>query len=234
MTRLIVPAFLLPEVLFVQVGLGGVAVGAATLGNSGALSYIAISPSITAANVVLISGAAAATGGAAGTGAGSNAGGLASTIAAIGNCPLASLGIFNFIAGQVGSISGAIAGANGAQGASVTWAGTGIPLCSGAGGGTVGTNNTDFAGGKISSSSGAYPTVDGGIAAQGAGQTGPLLVKPWRSGGGTGGGTGGAALTVAGSGGSGNLGCGGGGGGGGATGGGGGAGGPGYVLIVSW
>src|SRR5262245_26334087 len=75
MSRLIIPAMLLPDSLYVQVGVGGASVGAGTLGNPGAVSFVSIIPASNGTNIVLYSGAAAALGGAAGTAAGNNAGG---------------------------------------------------------------------------------------------------------------------------------------------------------------
>lgn len=103
-TRVLIPASLLPDRLYIQVGAGGV--GAPTTGgtgSSGVLSYVSIAPSatITASNIVAVSGTAAATGGQA-----SNTNGAGSTAATIANMPLAGLGRFQAIVGQAGAVGG--------------------------------------------------------------------------------------------------------------------------------
>jgi hypothetical protein len=237
--RLLVPAILIPDALYIQVGVGGASVGAGTLGNPGKSSFVAFAPlsAFNAVNQLLDSDNAAALGGAAGTSAGSNAGGAGATVALQGGAVLLVLGLFQAIAGGAGSASGAIAGANGAVGVQIQWQTTTNSLSlGGVGGGTVGTNNTDFAGGQFLSNGTPiiFPTIAGGLAGGGAGQPGQLFPKPFRVCGGTGGGTFGTGVVVGGRGGEGAIGCGGGGGGGGVTGGAGGRGGDGYVLIVSW
>ena len=233
-TRIFLPVLFLPDILYVQVGSGGASVGAGTLGNPGAISYVSLIQSTNSSATIITSGNAAAAGGAAGTSAGSNAGGNGGTAFSNANAYHVMFGIFTAIAGQNGSASGAISGANGAAGVAITWANASTCLCGGSGGGTVGTNNTDFAGGAINGIANLFPTINGGVAAQGAGNNGSEFEKPLRCGGGSGGGTGGAAGLVGGRGGDGALGCGGGGGGGGTTGGSSGRGGDGYVAIISW
>ena len=63
-SRLIIPAFMVSDRLYIQVAIGGAGVAAGGSGNSGVgnLSYISIAPgSVAAANLYLVSGAAAAT-----------------------------------------------------------------------------------------------------------------------------------------------------------------------------
>lgn len=125
-------------------------------------------------------------------------------------------------------------------------------ISGGAGGGGTPTANTNFTGGNITGA-GLIPTLSGGAAGGGAGQSGifwgaaggivsaDLLMAsaafsghgPFAMTGGSGGGTNGAAGT-GGAGGDGAFGCGGAGGGGGVTGGAGGRGGSGLVLISAW
>lgn len=107
-TRITISAVCVPDQLFIQVGAGGAGVGSGggTAG-SGVLSYICIAPDTAASNTLAVSGAAAAVGGGTGTGAAVGAAGTAGTIATIGAMPLAGLGQFAFIAGQIGIAGGA-------------------------------------------------------------------------------------------------------------------------------
>jgi len=230
-TRVLVPGFLLPETLYVQVGAGGQGVGSGggTAG-SGVLSYVSIAPNTTASNIVAISGAAAAVGGGTGTAAAVGAAGTAGTIAVIGSMPLAGLGNFNMIAGQVGVAGGAVAGAVGtAQTIPVT-----SVLCTGGSGG-AGTTSADFAGGAFTAISNSWlseqrPATPTAGSYNGSG--GLQLWEPFFSFGGGGGSSSNAG--IGGAGGNGAYGAGGGGGGGGTTGGRGGDGGSGVVIIISW
>jgi hypothetical protein len=102
-SRVTIPAFLLPDRLYIQVGAGGQGVGSGGgTGGSGILSYVAVAPDTTVSNVIVLSGAAAPTGGGTGTAAAVGAAGVAGTIAVIGSMPLAGLGQFDLIAGQIG------------------------------------------------------------------------------------------------------------------------------------
>ena len=71
-----------------------------------------------------MSGAAPAVGGGTGTGAALGAAGTAGTIATIGAMPLAGMGSYAFIAGQIGVQGGAITGG---AGTSVTIPVTSVP-----------------------------------------------------------------------------------------------------------
>lgn len=225
-------ADVLPRQLFILAGNGGSgSTGTGVAGTVGARSCVGdrINAIASSANIVMISEAAAATGGVAGTAAGGQAGGTAATIATN------VLGMYMgwavslvFIAGQAGAAAGAL----GAVGASTTPGQSGLPVCAGAGGGSVTTTNTDVAGGQIVANS-PIVGIPGGLAAAGNGNDGYALKMPWIGVGGTGGGTAGAAGT-GGKGGRGGPGSGGGGGGSGVTGGGGGDGGPGVVMIAWW
>lgn len=222
-------ASMLPNVLYIQTSQGGTAsTGSGVAGGVGGRTYIGVRPSITAADLVMISGAADAGGGAAGTVAAGGAGGAAGTIATAALASFSSLAIgLDFIAGDVGVVGGAQTGAAGtAQVALAT-----VPLTGGAGGGGVTT--TDFAGGAITGA-GIAPTRAGGTAnAAGAKALNGLSNElPWYSLGGAGGGTDNDA--VGGEGGDAGTGSGGGGGGGGATGGLGGRGGDGMCIIVAF
>lgn len=228
-TRVTIPAFFLPDTLYVQVGAGGAGVTTGTAG-SGVLSYVAVAPNTTATNVIARSGAAGAAGGTTGTGAAVGAAGAAGTIATIATMPLAGMGHFDLIAGQIGVAGGAVAGGNGTAQALPT---TAVITTGGTGGG--GTTAADFAGGAWTAVAGsllsekrpATPAAGSFDGSSGFMVTGPLFFF---------GGTGGSSSNagVGGVGGNGSYGSGGGGGGGGTTGGMGGDGGPGIVIITSW
>lgn len=228
-STVLIPLILLPDTLYFMIpvgGQGGRTSGAT--GASGSRSFVSIANNTTAANVVLQSGSAAATGGTGGSVAGSAAAGVAGTIATDVQCLFANLGITKFQSGKIGSIGGVVGGGAGASNTILT----SHQLCGGAGGGTTPAANTDFAGGA-QTGAGLFPTVAGGTGGGGNGNGVPVaLWRPFFSYGGVGGGTGGAGNGGAGS--NGGIGSGGGGGGGGITFGAGGDGGPGYGLIVCW
>lgn len=232
--RALFPIMLLPDVLYIQVGTGGA--GGASSGSAGAVggvTYVSAAPNVAPAFLFAVAPNGTAPGGAAGTAAGSNAGGSGPGSASAAQMLLVSAGLFVAIAGSAGGASGAISGANGAVGGAIS-AFAINQVCAGSGGGTVGTNDANFAGGNLNASTSLIPsTISGGAAGGGKGPSGWTSKKPWFSTGGLGGGTNGAS-GVGGAGGDGAIGSGGGGGGGGVTGGAGGSGGPGYVLIVSW
>lgn len=239
-SRLLVPTFLLPDSLYIQVGVGG-AGGAATVGGgAGSNSYIMFSPlAFLAQNSLLSSNTNAPGGGGAGTGAAVGAAGTVPTIATA--AVESTIGQFSATVGIVGSAGGAIAGGNGTD---VTAWGT-LPLSPGAGG--AGAATTNFNGGNQTPSAAVnfqnvnYPATTGAIALGGTGGTTAaniggagvsFLSAPFIQSGGAGGGSNTAG--TGGDGGRGGIGCGGGGGGKGITGGRGGSGGNGIVVIFSW
>lgn len=244
-TRLITPSFFLPDVLYVQVGQGGL--GGATSGTAGAPgtnSYISLGHSNAAPNVILASGINAPGGGGAGTGAAAGAAGSVPTVAT--TVATHQYGHWFGTVGLVG-VAGGFTATTGQVGNSVTaWglpAATPIPLSPGAGGGGIGTSNTEFAGGGQTANAAVdwgnrnWPITAGFLAPGGAGVggNGSAGVMSWQPFFMTGGGGGGTNNTgVGGSGGNGGIGCGGGGGGSGITGGRGGNGGSGLVMIISW
>ena len=225
----LIPAILIPDVLFVQVGAGGAGVGSGggTAG-SGLISHLSVAPDNGTTNLVISSSLAGPGGGGTGTAAAVGAAGAVSTNSNLGNWQGLALGsrVGN---GQVGVAGGAVAGAIG----TAQTIPTGLPIMAGAGG--AGTTSADFAGGAItgvasSRVSEARPATP--AAGSFDGSAGPQLWKPFFSFGGCGGSASNAG--VGGRGGDGAIGAGGGGGGGGTTGGRGGDGGPGLVVIVSW
>jgi hypothetical protein len=243
-SRLLVPSFLLPDTLYVQVGVGGLGGAATVAGGAGTNSHILFSPlAFLAQNSLLSSNTNAPGGGGAGALAAVGTAGTVPTVAT--QAVEATIGIFSTIVGLVGSTGGAFAGG---AGTSVTAWGA-RPLSPGAGG--AGCNNADFNGGAITAAAAInftrinFPTTAGAVAAGGTGGTtdanegsagvmfldGPFLQSGGAGGGSNHAGTGG---TAAGDGGKGGIGCGGGGGGAGVIAGRGGNGGNGIVAIFSW
>jgi hypothetical protein len=239
-TKLIIPSFLLPNSLYIRVGVGGLGGNVSTAGGAATTSHVLFSPLAYAAQNSLISSESTPAGGggaglvgaagAAGTAADGAAGSVHST-----------LGIFSGVVGQAGGAGGAITGG---AGTSIT-AWSIRPVSSGAGG--AGCNNTNFNGGSIVPVSDFnfpkinFSSVVGAIAAGGSGGNAALIHggagvnfidAPFVQSGGGGGGT--FAAGTAGNGGKGGIGCGGGGGGAGQTAGRGGNGGNGLVAIFSW
>lgn len=230
-TRVVIPFYFLPDVLYIQVGQGGqgVSSGGGTAG-SGVLSYVAVAPNTTATNVLAVSGNAAAVGGGTGTGAAVGAAGTAGTIATIANCPLAGLGYYQFIAGQIGVAGGAVAGAVGTAQSIPT---TSVITMGGSGG--AGTTSADFAGGLFTAISNSYLSEqrpETPAAGSNNGSGGVQMWKPFFSFGGGGGSS--SNTGIGGNGGNGAYGAGGGGGGAGTTGGRGGNGGTGIVIMTAW
>jgi hypothetical protein len=234
-SSLFIPSFFLPDVLYILAGDGGQGGATATIGTAGGISYVSLSPSITAPNVVIQSNTLAAGGGGAGT-ATTAAGGTGGTIATI--TAFGTLGKFSAIAGQTGASAPSGIG-NTAGTATTAWAS--IPISAGASGGS--TTGTNVAGGPITPQAATsftylnWPNAAGAVAAAGGaaagnGSAGVNIWKPFRSSGAAGGGT--STTAGGGVGGGAGIGSGGGGGGAGVTGGRGGNGGPGMVLIISW
>lgn len=215
LSRSIIPTFYLPQVLFVQPG-----VGPGGTGNS----IVRVSPTAgLGANVVVF----AAQGGTGGNGTATAAGaaGAAAAIATNNNTVYGCYGAWVPTSGMAGGAGGAHTGA---VGFSVpfggNWAGSG-----GAGG--AGCTAAEFAGGAITGA-GPIQTVPGGGPGAIPGNAGATLLRPLSYTGGSGGGSSNTAAGAAG--GDGAPGCGGGGGGAGVTTGGlGGRGGPGVVIITA-
>jgi hypothetical protein len=249
-----IPAFMVPDVLYIQCGHGGrqpAALVAGAAGVAGIVTYISIEPfttNPTTNDLFLIapggSGGTAATTAVAG---GAGLGGIAPTIATM---PLAGRGFFSLFNGQNGSSGGGVPG----NGANVTIPTTGVMVTGGSGGG--GKSATVFGtGGTITTPTGGVSTgstdffplsITAAVAAAGAtpagiGRDGIIVRNMIMNLGGAGGGS--ASETsggIAGAGGNGAPGCGGGGAGGSSVTAGvttlarPGNGGDGFVLIASW
>ena len=221
--RGIIPAFLVPDNLYILIGKGGI--GAKISGGgggTGGISYVALQPSISEQTLICKSSNTAAQGGLA-AGGGGSAGTLPSTITPA----FSNLGLFTAIAGVAGNSGG---NNTGTGGSSQTALASNI-VSSGAGGG--GKTASVFGGGGSIDPAQVILTsvVKGGVTAGQDGANGYGTLQPFC---GTGG-SGGAGITTGtgGKGGNGFYGGGGGGGGGGsATGGFGGNGGDGLVIIT--
>lgn len=227
--RLLIPAFFVPDVLYIVCPVGGEGGAAGVAGTDGRLSEIQFFIGNSNNRTILSSGATAANGGEPGTGSGGGAGGAAGSTAAATNCPLSTLGVFSSAAGIAGANGGAHTGAAGTSLGPLN----AIATCGGTGGGGVGTDDVDRAGGNINIVGDAFiPGFAGGAAGGGAGNPGYFSRKAFWSVGGSGGGSDGGG--AGGAGGNGSFGSGGGGGGAGTTGGAGGRGGDGLVVIVAF
>jgi hypothetical protein len=237
-TSMYVPAFLIPDNLYIQVGLGGFGGEAqttnATNGNSGSAggtSYVALYPSYTGTTQVgnLLLSANGGSGGAGGTSTTGTAG-AAGTATTVGSTSPSYLGL-----GQFTSTVGQAGGAS-----SVSSAPTALTINNITGGGSAGggisSAGTAYAGGSINSPSSliSYLTSLAGGAVGSNGNYGYGIKKPIMYTGGTGGG--GLVSGAAGSGGNGAVGSGGGGGGASTatSSGAGGNGGNGIVIITSY
>jgi hypothetical protein len=221
-TRVTLPTFILPDVFFANVALGGLGGNAGAVGAAGAISYVSLQPNNTRGNLLVQSGGAP-TGGGVGTGAAvGTAGSGGAVVVVTGAGSFSAFGGMLSYAGIAGGAGGAIAGG---VGSAVSW-GTGLNICGGSGG--AGTTSADFAGGAITGS-GWFPSIAGGLAAA-RGNDGFLSNVPFGSCGGSGGGSSNAG--TGGDGGNGAIGSGGGGAGAGVTGGRGGNGGNGLVILV--
>jgi hypothetical protein len=236
LSRLLIPAFVLPDTFYIHPGRGGRAQTTANFaGNGGLASWVAIAPSTgapAAQTAILL-----ANGGSGGAGAASTAG-AAGAAATATSAMFQNYGIPVWIAGQAGTAGSATT--SGAVTAITPFSSSGIPVSGGAGGG-----NASAVGGNINAIAGLNPIISGGAAATGnPGRDGisqALLNWGPKSGalfstGGAGGGGNGAA--AAGNGGNGGPGSGGGGGGScnnaAGTSGDGGAGGPGFVIVMGF
>lgn len=242
-STVVLPAFFVPDILYIQAGTGGV--GTATQGVAGAaglVTYVGVEPSTTlAANTILLQ-ANGGSGGGASAAAAASTGGAAGTVVAITNMPLAGRGKYSFLAGQAGT-----AGGFGATGTSVTMPTTGLMVTGGAGGGGAGTTN-GASGGNITGFGipQYFPPLSGGSGAIAVAAARPGIglfsaSNYMRNYGGSGGGGGSnSSGGLPGAGGDGAPGSGGGGSGGATTFAGAntiakaGNGGPGFVIIITW
>jgi hypothetical protein len=228
LTRVVAPAIVVPDFLFLNVPSGGL--GGAS-GSNGAIStntQIGVIPSFASSSTCICQ-AAAGNFGSVGTGAAGGSGG-GSPSATSASVSFMNLGPFVSAAGAAG-----VAGGASGAGTATTSLSNSMVLCGGAGGGGCTSGNVEAAGGNVNRAvtigpQWLPPQLDGGAASGGAGKDGLFSFAPLWGLGGSGGGS--SAASTGGKGGSGGIGGGGGGGGAGATGGAGGDGGPGCVIII--
>jgi len=196
--RGLIPAFLLPDTLYILVGKGGIGSSTPAPGPNGGISYIALQPSTSEQTLICKSSTTTASGGI------GTAGGSGATISIVSLSAFGNLGLFTAIAGVNGNNSGSGSEAGGGQAALATNLTTG-------GGGGGGKIPTAFGvGGSITAASAILTsTVNGGTTTGQNGASGYGTLKPFC---GTGGGGGAGIQGSSGSGGNGGdgfYGCGG-------------------------
>lgn len=185
--RGIIPAFLLPDTLYILVGKGGAGgVGNSVPGESGGISYIGLQPSTSEQTLICKSS----------TTAPSNST-TAPTISVVALSAFGNLGLFT-----------AIAGIGGSNGGNQTALATSL-VTSGAAGGSKGTGTFTPGANIISASAILTTQVNGGVTDAQNGADGYGTLQPFCGTGGAGGA--GSAVTSGGIGGNGFYGCGGGG-----------------------
>jgi len=217
--RGLIPAFLLPDNLYILVGKGGLGPsGVAIAGGTGGISYIGLQPSTSEQTLICKSSTTVAGGGNTNTAAGT-----APTISVVALSAFGNLGLFTAIAGVAGS-GGSSGTGNGSGQAAL-----GTTLVTGGGGGGGRSVSLFGTGGTITSASAILTTpVSGGITNGQNGANGYGTLQPFCGTGGAGGA--GATAGIGGAGGDGWYGCGGGGAGGGSLKGG--QGGDGLIIIT--
>lgn len=236
-SRLLIPAMFLPDTIYLKPGNGGAgATTVNTAGGNGTASYISLTPDVATYLGMIIMTQSGGSGGAASTTAGA-AGAAGSATTGF----LQGVGLWQSVAGQIGTPGATLAGTVGTTQTSTT--GTGFTITTGGAGG----GNGSGAGGGITGS-GAWPTLSGGTGTTGgAGSVGAgfdrpidlLLNRSYETNFVFSGGTGGGGHTTGTAGNGGNASYGGGGGGGGAASGAGvsgngGNGGDGFIIVMWW
>jgi hypothetical protein len=218
--RGIIPAFLLPDILYILVGKGGAgSTTNSTNGVSGGISYIGLQPSTSEQTLICKSSTTTAQ--------------CSTTPATISSIPLSAfgnLGLFTAIAGVGGGVNGFTTPTAGGSQAAL-----GTSLVTGGGGGGGKSTSTFSSGGSITAASVILTTqVNGGVANAQDGENGYGTLIPFCGTGGGGGAGRQGDSGLGGNGGNGWYGCGGGGAGGttSATGLRGGNGGDGLVIIT--
>ena len=191
--RGIIPAFLLPDIIYIDVASKGLGGTSGALGTTGGISYVALAPRVLEETLICKSSNAAAGRGVVASTAAGGAGGAAATVASTTTTAFGNLGLFTAIAGVIGLAGGSSTTA----GISTTALATNLTT-GGAGG--AGKATSTFNGGSILPAPVLLTsTVNGGIANGGDGDSGYGTLQPFCSTGGAGGGsvntsgTGGAA-----------------------------------------
>jgi hypothetical protein len=168
--RGLIPAFLLPDTLYILVGKGGIGPSTAGPGPSGGISYISLQPSTSEQTLICKSSTATANGG---TG---TAGGAAATISVVSLSAFGNLGLFTAIAGVIGNNE------------SLSQTALASNLTTGGAGGGGKTSIAFTAGGNITAASVILTsTVNGGATTGQSGDSGYGTLKPFCGTGGAGG-----------------------------------------------
>ena len=208
--RGLIPAFLLPDTIYILVGKGGAGPStSATAGSVGNISYVALQPTTSEQTLICKSSTTTPGGGGAASG-----GGGAPTISVVSLSAFGNLGLFTAIAG--------VAGTNGAlttvgTGTNQAALGTNI-VTGGCGGGGKGSAGFFGQGGSITSASVVLTSpVSGGLVDGAEGSSGYGTLQPFCGTGGAGGAGRSGTTGQGGRGGDGWYGCGGGGTGGGSV-----------------
>lgn len=195
--RGLIPAFLLPDTLYILVGKGGIGSSTSnTAGGQGGISYIGLQPSTSEQTLICKSSTIAALGN-----------GNGGTISVVSLSAFGNLGLFTSIAGVAGSSGGTNAPTQGGSQAAL-----GTNLTTGGAGGGGKTAATFAAGGNITSASAILTNqVSGGTTDGQNGADGYGTLQPFCGTGGAGGAGKQGATGAGGNGGNGFYGCGGGG-----------------------
>lgn len=168
-TKIIIPSVVLPDTLYVKVGVGGNGGTGGSVGGNGELSTVAIRPNISASDIIIRSGSIGSQGGSQGTSSVGGTGGGGDTVFTVASGFLSSLGIWDSIGGDSGANGGFTT--NG----STKTALQNFPLCGGGGGG--GKSASNFAGGSILAG-GVLGRVAGGAGGGGNGNKGIISILP--------------------------------------------------------
>ena len=201
--RGLIPAFLIPDTLYILVGRGGAGSNLSnTPGSNGEISYIGTQPSISEQTLICKSSTTTA-------GAGSTAIGLGASASVVSLSSFGNLGLFTAIAGVNGSTGVGSAGGNGVSQNALASS----LLTGGGGGGGKLSSGVSYSGGSITSAPSILTTpVNGGVdSTKPNGDNGYGSLNPFCGTGGAGGFGRGGSSGVGGNGGNGWYGCGGGG-----------------------
>lgn len=196
--RGIIPAFLLPDTIYILVGKGGVGTSVVSSGATGGISYVGLQPSISEQTLICKS---STTGGG---GGGTNSASPIASVSVVALSAFGNLGLFTAVSGA----QSAGPSVNGTPGNSLTALTSNI-VTGGASGAGRNASITGVSGGSISQSSVILTSrVNGGQLGSLDGESGYGVLQPFC---GTGG-AGGASVTtgIGGKGGNGWYGCGGG------------------------
>lgn len=233
-TRSLIPAILVPDNLYINVGIGGTGGGPSVAGGSGGTTTVDVVPNGDLSTFLVL--ANGGSGGPAGVTSGvAPAAAVGGVAAAAATNPFIIISVFGIIGGTGLNSNGGSTG----NGSSPLYAAGGLPITCGAGGGGIAAANAGSTGGATGGVSTFFaPTVGG--SGNRDGENGSFSISPFYSQGGAGGGGSGNVSTNSGNGtrgGNGNIGSGGGGGGTGTSpgvAGNGGNGGNGLVVIVCY